>query len=74
MGTNAFNTVTLHRFRRVAKFLGLDEGWIEGEVRRQIGTALKVWPELVPTLLDEVRAQRFLSRLQALALVQETRM
>ncbi len=74
VGTNAFNTVTLHRFRRVAKFLGLDEGWIEGEVRRQIGTALKVWPELVPMLLDEVRAQRFLSRLQALALVQETRM
>jgi serine/threonine-protein kinase HipA len=71
VNTHNFNSVTLRRFRRIAKFLGLREDWIEGEVRRQVASAIETWPTLVPTLLDEKRADLLLKRLATLTLVQE---
>jgi len=71
VNTSNFNTVTVRRFRRAAKFLGLEEDWIEAEISRQVKHAVEVWQTLVPSLLDEKRAVHFLDRLRTLTLVQE---
>ncbi|WP_246777740.1 HipA domain-containing protein [Rhizobium sp. BG4] len=71
VNTSNFNTVTFRRFRRAAKFLGLEEDWIEAEISRQVKHAVEVWQTLVPSLLDEKRAVHFLDRLRTLTLVQE---
>ena len=71
VNTNNFNNVTLHRFRRAAKFLGLDQDWIEEEVSRQVRHAMERWSMLVPTLLDQRRADFFLQRFHNLTLLHE---
>lgn len=71
VNASTFNAITLRRFRRVAKFLGLDEDWIENKVVQQVETAIEAWPELVRSLLDEQRASRLLKRLASLTLVRE---
>ena len=73
VGTHSFSAVTLHRFRRVASFLGLDPDWIEREVKTTVKTALEHWPAAALELLDAERAKRLIDRLDTLSLVAETR-
>lgn len=73
VGTHAFAAVTLHRFRRVAAFLGLDPDWIEREVRETVLLALDLWPAAARDHLGTARAERLITRLETLALVREAR-
>ncbi|CAK7261532.1 MULTISPECIES: type II toxin-antitoxin system HipA family toxin [unclassified Shinella] len=73
VGTHAFAAVTLHRFRRVAAFLGLDPDWIEREVRETVLLALDLWPAAAHDHLGAARAERLITRLETLALVREAR-
>lgn len=72
VGTHSFSSVTLHRFRRVAEFLGLDADWIDREVRATVRKALDAWPTAAGSLLDAERAERLIARLETLALVRES--
>lgn len=71
VGTHDFDTVNLHRFERVAKYLSLDPKLLVDEVRKTVDQALKLWPEAAPTLLGEERAEKILHRLPSLRLVEE---
>jgi serine/threonine-protein kinase HipA len=71
--THQFETVDMHRFERVASFLGVDPKWITREVRATIERALDLWPKAAPELLGEHWAETLLVRLDALRLVQEVR-
>jgi serine/threonine-protein kinase HipA len=71
VGTHDFARVNLHRFERVASFLGLDPRWIAGEVRATVQRAMDLWPGAAPTLLGEQRASAIIERLPGLQLVQE---
>lgn len=71
--THQFETVDMHRFERVASFLGVDPKWISREVRATIERALDLWPKAAPELLGEHWAETLLVRLDALRLVQEVR-
>ncbi len=73
VGTQRFESVNLHRFERIASFLGLDPKWAVAEVRRTIEAALDTWPAMLPTLLDKERARILTGRLGALPLVAEAR-
>ena len=70
-GSRAFETVSLHRFRRVAKFLRLEPDWIEAHVRRLVERALETWPQALEGLLDAPRRDVLLRRLPTLGLVRE---
>jgi serine/threonine-protein kinase HipA len=72
VGTNDFGIVNLHRFERVAKYLGIDPRQIVGEVVKTVTKALELWPEAAPRLLGEERASKILPRLETLQLVKES--
>jgi serine/threonine-protein kinase HipA len=71
--THQFETVDMHRFERVARFLKVDPKWITREVRTTIERALDLWPKAAPELLGERWAETLLARLDTLRLVQEVR-
>jgi len=70
-GTQAFENVSLHRFERVAKYLGLDPRWIVREVKSTVAQAMDLWPAAVGDLFDEKRAAMLIDRLPTLQLVRE---
>jgi len=72
-GTHNFANVTLQRFRRVAKFLGLDPDWITRQVVETVSSALDQWPNAVRELLDERRAKHLIERFDTLSLVREAK-
>jgi serine/threonine-protein kinase HipA len=72
-GTHTFANVTFQRFRRVAKFLGLDPDWIEREIKAVVIAACDQWPSAAKELLGDARAERLIQRLDTLALVAEAR-
>lgn len=72
VGSKTFETIGLAKFRRVAKFLDVDPDRAEGEVRQVVRRALDLWPDLIGDLpLPEKTADRMLTRLRSLQLVQE---
>lgn len=73
VGTHRFESVNLHRFERLASFLGVDPRWAVKEVRRTSGAALDLWPAMLRDLLDERRAGALVKRLNRLPLVTEVR-
>lgn len=73
IGTRSFETVNLHRFERVARFLDLDPRWMTREVRNIVVKALDTWPALMPELLPRERASALLLRLEGLRIVEEAR-
>jgi len=73
VGTHRFESVNFHRFERLASFLGIDPKWAVKEVRRTTEAALNLWPTMLPDLLDGVRADALIKRLNELPLVAETR-
>lgn len=73
VNTNAFETVSLRKFRRVAKYLKLDPDWIDSEVRAVIGRALTLWPDAAARWLPPKRSKMMLRRLEELPLVKEAR-
>lgn len=73
VGTNRFEAVNLHRFERLASFLGIDPRWAVKEVRRTTEAALDLWPTMLPDLLDARRADALVKRLNELPLVTEIR-
>lgn len=72
VGTNDFDIVNLHRFERVARYLGIDPRQIVGEVVKTVAKALELWPEAAPRLLGEERASKIIPRLETLQLVKES--
>jgi serine/threonine-protein kinase HipA len=73
VGTHRFESVNLHRFERLASFLGIDPKWAVKEVRRTTEAALDLWPAMLPDLLDTRRADALARRLNELPLVTEIR-
>lgn len=73
VGTHRFESVNVHRFERLASFLGVDPKWAVKEVRRTTEAALDVWPGMLRELLDERRAAAIAKRLNELPLVTEVR-
>ena len=73
VGTHRFESVNLHRFERLASFLGIDPKWAVKEVRRTTEAALDLWPTMLPDLLDGRRAAALIKRLNELPLVAEIR-
>jgi serine/threonine-protein kinase HipA len=73
VGTNRFESVNLHRFERLASFLGVDPKWAVKEVRRTTEAALDQWPAMLPDLLDHRRTEALVKRLSQLTLVTEVR-
>jgi serine/threonine-protein kinase HipA len=73
VGTHRFESVSLHRFERLASFLGIDPKWAVKEVRRTTEAALDLWPVMVRDLLDDRRADALVKRLNELPLVTEIR-
>ena len=73
VGTQQFAAVNLARFGRIARFLGLDPGWIERETKATVRRALDAWPEAAFELLDERQARALIERLETLTLVREAR-
>lgn len=73
VGTHRFESVSLHRFERLASFLGIDPKWAVKEVRRTTEAALDLWPVMVRDLLDDPRADALIKRLNELPLVTEIR-
>lgn len=71
--THQFEAVDMHRFERVASFLGVDPKWITREVRLTIERALDLWPKAAPELLGERWSKTLLARLDTLNLVREVR-
>lgn len=71
--THQFETVDLHRFERIARFLNVDPRWILREIRTVVERALDLWPAAAPELLGERWAKMLLARLETLRLVQEVR-
>ena len=71
VGTHRFESVNLHRFERLASFLGIDPKWAVKEVRRTTEAALDLWPTMLPDLLDDRRADALAKRLDQLPLVTE---
>ena len=71
VGTHRFESVSLHRFERLASFLGVDPKWTLKEVRRTTEAALDLWPAMLPDLLEERRADALVKRLNQLPLVTE---
>lgn len=71
VGTHRFESVSLHRFERLASFVGVDPKWAMKEVRRTTEAALGLWPTMLPELLDGGRADVLLKRLNQLPLVSE---
>ncbi|MFS8056293.1 type II toxin-antitoxin system HipA family toxin [Rhizobium sp. BR 317] len=71
--THNFESVNLHRFERVARFLRLDPKLIIREVEAAVIRALEMWPSVVPDLLGEKQAVQLLKRLDTLTLVREIR-
>lgn len=71
VGTRGFETVKLHRFRRVAAFLKLDPDWIEKEVRRVVQSANDSWPAHFKDVLGAPLADRLATRLANLPLTKE---
>lgn len=70
-GTHDFNIVNLHRFERVAKYLGIEPKLIISEVTKAVENALLLWPDAAPALLGEERAAKLIERLVSLRLVKE---
>jgi serine/threonine-protein kinase HipA len=70
-GTHDFNMVSLHRFERVAKYLGIEPKLIKSEVTKAVENALEFWPDAAPALLGEERAAKIIERLATLRLVKE---
>ncbi|WP_447932826.1 type II toxin-antitoxin system HipA family toxin [Sphingopyxis fribergensis] len=70
-GTHDFSIINLHRFERVAKYLGIDPKLLIGEVTRTVENAVIRWPEVAPTLLGDERAAKIIERLSSLRLVEE---
>jgi serine/threonine-protein kinase HipA len=70
-GTHDFSIINLHRFERVAKYLGIDPKLLIGEVTRTVENAVIRWPEAAPTLLGDERAAKIIERLSSLRLVEE---
>lgn len=73
VGTRAFETVTLRRFERLARFLQIDPRGIGKEVKATIARALEIWPDAAPALLGPQWGQDILARMETLQLVQEAR-
>ncbi len=73
VGTHRFESVSLHRFERLASFLGVDPKWAVKEVRRTTEAALDLWPAMLPDLLDDRRADALVKRLNQLPLVMAIR-
>lgn len=73
VGTHRFESVNLHRFERLASFLGIDPRWAVSEVRRTTEAALDLWPTMLPDLLGDRRAHALVKRLNELPLVTEIR-
>lgn len=73
VGTHRFESVNLHRFERLASFLGVDPKWAVNEVRRTTEAALDLWPAMLRDLLDDLRADALIKRLNELTLVSEVR-
>ncbi|HEY1607374.1 MAG TPA: type II toxin-antitoxin system HipA family toxin [Allosphingosinicella sp.] len=71
--THRFETVDMHRFERVASFLGVDPKWIAREVAGTVERALDLWPKAAPELLGESWAKTLLKRLGTLKLVSEVK-
>ena len=71
VGTHRFESINLHRFERLASFLGVDPKWAVKEVRRTAEAALDLWPTMLPDLLGERRADPLVKRLTQLPLVSE---
>lgn len=71
VNTNNFETVSLKKFRRVARFLKLDPEWIDSEVRQIIHRALALWPDAATRLLPPARSRALLARLADLPLVKQ---
>lgn len=71
VGTNDFNIINLRRFERVAKYLDIDPKQLVREVVKTVEQAVKVWPEAAPPLLGDERADKILTRLGTLQLVDE---
>lgn len=71
VGTHRFESVNLHRYERLASFLGVDPKWVVKEVRRTIEAALDLWPAMLPDLLDDRSVDALLKRLNDLPLVAE---
>ena len=71
VGTHRFESVSLHRFERLASYLGVDPKWALKEVRRTIEAALDLWPAMLPDLLEDRRADALVERLNQLPLVTE---
>ena len=71
VGTHRFESVGLHRFERLASFLGVDPKWTLKEVRRTTEAALDLWPAMLPDLLEDRRADALVKRLNQLPLVTE---
>jgi serine/threonine-protein kinase HipA len=73
-GTARFERVRLHKFRRLAKHLGLEADWIEREVREVVQKALDLWPKLMKDLpLTDGQREFLLDRWNSLDLVTEVR-
>lgn len=71
-GVKRFEGIDLHRFHRAASLLGLDRKGVERAIARQVATAVRDWPLLVPTLpMTVARQESLLSRLERLPFVQE---
>lgn len=70
-GTQEFSAVNLHRFRRIAAFLGLDPNWIEREIHGVVNKALDLWPKALPDLMDRKSAGLLLDRMTALPFTKE---
>jgi serine/threonine-protein kinase HipA len=73
VGTQVFTSVSLHRFERIAAYLGVDPKWAIKEVRQTIDRALDLWPRILTDLLDAREAAIMLRRLETLPLVAEAR-
>jgi len=73
VGTHRFESVNLHRFERLASYLGIDPKWAVKEVCRTTEAALDLWPTILPDLLDDPRANALIKRLNELPLVAEIR-
>lgn len=71
VGTRRFESVSLHRFERIASFLGVDPKWVLKEVRRTTEAALDLWPTMLPQLFEDAIAKVLLRRLNQLPLVVE---
>lgn len=71
--THNFENVNIHRFERVASFLGIDPRWMTRGVISSVNAALKQWPVAAPKLLGEERGKRIIDRLETLTLVKESR-